>query len=103
MDATRFDRTYCHQNEFSFILVFHARQLVSVGAKWVCHSFRVLTRGRAPQDGNTPLHIAVHEGKEDSVRYLLHTRADVNANNNVSRGRFHTRSFEGGFACLAAC
>jgi len=96
MDVIRFDPTSCRQDEFSSHLCsMYFNTIRWRGAEQVCHSFRMLTRGRAPQDGNTPLHIVVHEGKEDSVRYLLHTRADVNAKNNVRGGRCHTRSFEG--------
>ena len=51
-----------------------------------------LTRGRAPQGGNTPLHLAVRNGHLEVARALLAARADITAKDNVSEAK--GRGFE---------
>ena len=46
-----------------------------------------LTRGRAPQDGMTPLHFAVMNRLPEVAQALLDAGADITAKNNVSEGR----------------
>ena len=42
-----------------------------------------LTRGRAPQDGWTPLHAAAQEGHQEVVQLLVKEGADKDAPNEV--------------------
>jgi hypothetical protein len=48
---------------------------------------RVLTRGGAPQDGDTPLHLAAMYGYPEVVRALVEAGADITAKNKVSERR----------------
>ena len=45
---------------------------------------QVLTRGHAPQDGDTPLHVVAHMGHLEVARLLLKAGADMNAKDTVS-------------------
>jgi len=45
-----------------------------------------LTRGRAPQEGWTPLHFAAGSGHPEMARALLDARADITAKIYVSEG-----------------
>ena len=47
----------------------------------------MLTRGCAPQDGETPLYIAAEKGHLEVARVLLEAGADITANDNVSERR----------------
>ena len=64
----------------------------------------MLTRGRAPQGGKTPLHLAAYTGQDAVARVLLEARADVNARVQV-RGLFVCGVAGGGVLtwCLFAC
>jgi hypothetical protein len=65
-----------------------------VGGARVGRRDRVLTRGRAPQDGATPLWIAAAKGHQEVVRALVDAGADKNAPNKVRQGeggRAHER------------
>ena len=44
----------------------------------------VLTRGCAPQNGGTPLLVAVQMGHREVVKVLLGSGADINAKDTVS-------------------
>ena len=48
---------------------------------------RVVTRGRAPQEGVTPLSIAAREGHLKVARALLQAGADITKKDNVSERR----------------
>ena len=56
------------------------------GARVGCRC-RVLTRGRVPQDGETPLHAAVKFRKNKVVRFLVETGADVTVKTKVGERR----------------
>ena len=47
----------------------------------------MLMRGRAPQNGKTPLWVAAEKGNVDVVQLLVKAGADKNAPNNVREGR----------------
>ena len=46
----------------------------------------LLTRGRAPQSGATPLYIAAHQGHQEVVQLLVKEGADKDAPREVTRG-----------------
>ena len=56
------------------------------GARVRCRN-QVLTRGHAPQDGATPLHVVALLGHLKVARLLLEAGADINAKDTVSGGR----------------
>ena len=45
----------------------------------MAHRERVLTNGRAPQYGLTPMHAAADKGHHEMARLLLEAGADINA------------------------
>ena len=47
----------------------------------------MLTRGRAPQNGHTPLHMAAYNGHTEVVKLLVQADADKNAPDKVKEGR----------------
>ena len=47
---------------------------------------RLLTRGCAPQDGETPLLITAHQGHLEVVQFLVQADANKDAPNKVSQG-----------------
>jgi len=47
----------------------------------------VMTRGRAPQNGCTPLYAAAQNGHEEAVHFLVEAGADLTAKSNVSGWR----------------
>ena len=67
-----------------------ASKRAHVGGAQLGRRGRVLMRGRGPQSGETPLHIAASrhtEGNIEVVRALLEAGADITAKNNVSERR----------------
>ena len=57
---------------------------------------RLLTRGRAPQTGNTPLLAAALKGHLEVVQFLVQKEADTEASDKVRQGRgcwAHKRCF----------
>ena len=46
-----------------------------------------MTRGRAPQDGETPLYAAARQGHDAVVLFLVEKGADVTAKDRVSERR----------------
>ena len=61
-----------------------------------------LTRGRAPQDGFTPLYVAAHLGHLEQVQALEKAGADKDAPANVREGRGgHVERTNG--VCVCVC
>ena len=65
--------------------------LKSNGATWAVHRVgrrgELLMRGRAPQNGATPLFIAAEKGHQEVVQLLVQADADKDSPMKVTEGR----------------